>query len=62
MADCSSDDLSVLKVNMSPLFRSHSLFIPRLKEILPQEITSIDMIQEVLGLFTGGKTMMPDGD
>ena len=49
----------MLKVNVSPLFRSHSLFVPRITEVLAQEITSTDALLEVFSLFGTGRALMP---
>ena len=56
-----SGAVSMLKVNMSPLFRSHCLFVPRLMEILRHKIDTVDVLEEVFGLFQGAP-MMPAGD
>ena len=51
----------MLKVNISPLFRSHCLYVPQLLQILPQIINTQEVIQEIFSLFRG-KDMMPAGD
>ena len=38
---------SILKVNASPLFRSHSLFVPHLTSLYPQDIQSPAILEEV---------------
>ena len=43
---------SILKVNISPIFASHLVFIPRASENHPQYLHSVKLIEEGLSLFT----------
>ena len=59
----SAPSYSVLKVNMSPFFHSHSLYVPHLQDIRRQKISSAEQIEDVLSLFCPEmKPMMPSAD
>ena len=54
-----SNHFSMLKVNVSPLFHSHCLYVPLLLQILPQEISNLDSITDLLTIFSKNKPLMP---
>ena len=43
---------SILKVNISPIFASHLVFVPRASENHPQYLDSVNLLEEGLFLFT----------
>ena len=52
---------STLKVNVSPLMRSHCLFIPYIEKCLPQVLDAPEPLFDALSLFMPGvKSMIPD--
>jgi hypothetical protein len=45
------ENYSMLKVNISPIFASHLVFIPRAPENHPQFLDSVELIADGLELF-----------
>jgi GDP-L-galactose phosphorylase len=42
---------SILKVNISPIFASHLVFVPRASENHPQYLDSVKLLEDGLSLF-----------
>lgn len=47
-----SGNHSILKVNISPIFPSHLVFVPSAKENHPQYLDSVRLLGDGLSLFT----------
>lgn len=44
--------LSFLRANVSPVFHTHSLYVPQANKLWPQYIFGSQVLEEVLGLFS----------